>query len=65
MKSITINFQEGDLPSLHPHELLIHLRGIASTKLLFEGLTRIDENGKVRLSGAEAVDVSQDRLHYV
>ena len=65
MKSLTINFQEGDLPSLHPHDLLIYLRGIAATKLLFECLTRIDENGKVRLSGAEAVDVSQDRLRYI
>ncbi len=64
INKLTINFQEGDLPSVHPHDLIIHLRGIATGKLLFEGLTRVDENGKVRLAGAESLDVSQDRLCY-
>lgn len=64
MDALAINFQEGDLPSLHPHEMMVHLRGICIAKSLFEGLTRIDENGKIRLSGAEAVDISMDKLHY-
>ena len=64
INKLTINFQEGDLPSVHPHDLILHLRGRATGKLLFEGLTRVDENGKVRLAGAESLDVSQDRLCY-
>jgi oligopeptide transport system substrate-binding protein len=64
VNKLTINFQEGDLPTVHPHDLIIYLRGIAAGKLLYEGLTRLDENGKVRLAGAEALDVSQDRLTY-
>jgi oligopeptide transport system substrate-binding protein len=64
LNKLTINFQEGDLPSIHPHDLIIYLRGIAAGKLLYEGLTRVDENGKVRLAGAEALDVSQDQLCY-
>lgn len=59
-----INFQEGDLPSLHPHDLVIYLRGLSLAKTLFEPLTRINSEGKVELSGAQAVSVSDDLLHY-
>src|SRR5579871_1468758 len=64
MNKLTINFQEGDLPSIHPHDLIVHLRGIGVGKLLFEGLTRVDEKGKIHLTGAESLDVSSDRLCY-
>jgi oligopeptide transport system substrate-binding protein len=64
MNKLTINFQEGDLPSLHPHDLIVHLRGIAIGKLLYEGLTHLDESSKIHLAGAESLDVSQDRLRY-
>ncbi len=63
-RALTVNFQEGDLPTLHPHDLVIHLRGISIAKLLYEGLTRIDENGKIHLSGAESLDISKDGLRY-
>lgn len=59
-----INFQEGDLPSLHPHDLVIYLRGLSLAKTLFEPLTRINREGKAELSGAESVSVSDDLLHY-
>jgi len=62
--TLRLNFQEGDLPSLHPHSLMIYLRGLCIAKNLFECLTRIDENGKAQLAGAKSVDVSSDQLHY-
>jgi len=61
---LKVNFQEGDLPSLHPHALMIYLRGISLSKTLFEGLTRINEKGEVILAGAESVEISYDRLTY-
>lgn len=63
--SLTLNFQEGDLPSLHPHELMIYLRGISVAKTLYEGLTRIGPDGKAHLAGAQSVSISPDRLCYV
>lgn len=62
--SLKLNMQEGDLPSLHPHDLIIYLRGISLSKTLFEGLTRINQTGKAELAGAESVSVSQDSLCY-
>lgn len=65
MKStLKIDFQEGDLASLHPHDLMIYLRGISIGKTLFEGLTRVDEEGNVKLAGAHAVDISPNGLEY-
>lgn len=64
VNTLKINFQEGDLPSLHPHALMIYLRGISIAKNLYECLTRIDAEGKVQLAGAKSVDVSPDQLRY-
>lgn len=64
MGTLKINFQEGDLPTLHPHDLMIYLRGISIAKTLFEGLTRIGSDGKVQLAGAESMEVSPDGLRY-
>jgi oligopeptide transport system substrate-binding protein len=64
MNILKLNFQEGDLPSLHPHAVMIYLRGITVAKNLYECLTRINSQGKPQLAGAEAVDISPDRLHY-
>ncbi|MFC2049332.1 peptide ABC transporter substrate-binding protein, partial [Chlamydiota bacterium] len=61
---LRINFQEGDLPSLHPHDLVIYLRGLSLAKTLFEPLTRINAAGKVEMAGAESVTISNDQLHY-
>jgi oligopeptide transport system substrate-binding protein len=62
--SLRVDFQEGDLPSLHPHDLMIYLRGISIGKTLYEGLTRIQENGKAKLAGAQSVEVSPNGLTY-
>jgi oligopeptide transport system substrate-binding protein len=64
MDSLKLNFQEGDLPSLHPHALMIYLRGISVAKNLYECLTRIDSEGKPQLAGAESVEISSDHLRY-
>lgn len=64
MNSLKLNFQEGDLPSLHPHSLMIYLRGISIGKNLYECLMRIDSQGHAQLAGAESVNISEDHLHY-
>lgn len=61
---LKIDFQEGDLPSLHPHDVMVYLRGISIAKTLYEGLTRMDEQGKAVLAGAKSVDTSPDGLTY-
>lgn len=63
-QSLKIDFQEGDLTTLHPHDLMIYLRGISLGKTLYEGLTRLDENGKAVLAGAKSMDISSDKLCY-
>jgi len=62
--TLHLNFQEGDLPSLHPYNLMIYLRGISIGKTLFEGLTRIDEKGQPQLAGAKSITVSPNGLEY-
>lgn len=64
MQTLKLDFQEGDLPSLHPHDVIIHLRGLSIAKNLYEGLTRIDAQGQAKLTGAKSVEVSPDRLRY-
>lgn len=64
MKTLRMNLQEGDLLSLHPHDVLVYLRGICVDKLLFEGLTRMNPEGKISLAGAESLEISLDRLKY-
>jgi oligopeptide transport system substrate-binding protein len=65
VNALKINFQEGDLPNIHPHALMIYLRGICVAKTLYEGLTRIDENGNVQLAGAKSVEISPNQLQYI
>ena len=62
--TLFLNFQEGDLPSLNPHALMIYLRGICISKNLYECLTRINAAGKAELAGALAVDLSPNHLIY-
>ncbi|MBI2812537.1 MAG: peptide ABC transporter substrate-binding protein, partial [Candidatus Melainabacteria bacterium] len=64
VSTLKIDFQEGDLPSLHPHALMIYLRGISTAKTLYECLTRIDEQGRPQLAGAQSVDISSDKMRY-
>jgi len=53
-----------DLPSLHPHLLIHHFRGRVASKILFEGLTRLNQEGEAELTGATSVDISPDGKHY-
>lgn len=64
VNTLKIDFQEGDLPSLHPHSLMIYLRGIGIAKTLYECLTRIDAQGRVQPAGALSIEISPDQLRY-
>ncbi|MFZ0564952.1 MAG: ABC transporter substrate-binding protein, partial [Chlamydiales bacterium] len=61
---LNLNFQEGDLPSIHPHHLEDHSRGCVLALLLYEGLTSTNEEGKVELRGAREVHISDDQTLY-
>ncbi|MFZ0565333.1 MAG: peptide ABC transporter substrate-binding protein [Chlamydiales bacterium] len=64
MQTLRLNFQAGDLHSLHPHFLENSLRGRTLGKSLFEGLTRINPEGKIELAGAESLEISPDKTQY-
>lgn len=63
-KMLHFCFQDGEPPSLHPHHIFGDIRCRALSKLLFEGLTRLDHRGKPILAGAERVFCSIDGLRY-
>jgi len=63
-QNLRLVFQEGDLPGLHPHQNITHIRCVGVNKLLFESLTRIDRNQKTVLAGALSFDVSEDMTEY-
>ncbi|MCB1180399.1 MAG: peptide ABC transporter substrate-binding protein [Chlamydiia bacterium] len=63
--TLFVNFLEGDPPSLHPFQLQNHIRGRALGKLLYEGLTRIAENGTIEMAGAISYDRSPSGLEYI
>ncbi|MGE0631603.1 MAG: peptide ABC transporter substrate-binding protein, partial [Pseudobdellovibrionaceae bacterium] len=63
LSCLKINLPEGDPPSLHPH-LCTDIRGRTLGKALFEGLTRLNKNGKAELAGAEKVEISPSSSHY-
>lgn len=64
MQSMHLIFQEGDPTSLHPHLTAGHIRCITLGKLLFDGLTRINDKEEAELSGAESVEISSDNTLY-
>ncbi|MFZ0565213.1 MAG: peptide ABC transporter substrate-binding protein [Chlamydiales bacterium] len=61
---LSLNFQDGDVPTLHPHLLEGHMRGRVLGKALFEGLTRINSEGEAELAGAESVKISPSKTQY-
>ncbi|MFZ0566000.1 MAG: peptide ABC transporter substrate-binding protein, partial [Chlamydiales bacterium] len=61
---LRLNFQEGDVPTLHPHLLEGHMRGRILGKALFEGLTRINSEGKAELAGAQSIEISPSKTQY-
>jgi oligopeptide transport system substrate-binding protein len=62
-KMLRINFQDGDLPSIHPH-LGIDYRMRSLQSALFEGLTRMDKKGVPQPAAAEKINISDDQTRY-
>lgn len=63
-RTLKLVFQEGSPPSLNPHYSSSDMRCRILNKLLFEGLTRLNEKGEPVLTGAKAYAVSQDKRIY-
>jgi oligopeptide transport system substrate-binding protein len=63
-KTLRLVFQEGVPPSLNPHYSSGDMRCRLLNKLLFEGLVRLNEQGKPELGGAMQFTVSNDGLVY-
>lgn len=62
-QTLRINFQDGDLPSTHPHVGIDYrIRSLQSA--LFEGLTRMDPEGHPQPASAETILVSEDQTRY-
>lgn len=61
---LRLAFQEGAPPSLNPHYSSSDMRSRILNKLLFEGLTRIDQQQKPVLAGASNVEISKDQCTY-
>jgi|GEM_PF-883305 len=62
--TLKLNFLEGDPLSLSPLFLFRDMRCRALSKLLFEGMTRMDKRGKATLAGAGEIKISSDGLNY-
>ncbi len=62
-QTLRINFQDGDLPSTHPH-IGIDYRIRSLQSALFEGLTRMDPEGHPQPAAAETILVSEDQTRY-
>ncbi|MFZ0565214.1 MAG: hypothetical protein WAM28_03430, partial [Chlamydiales bacterium] len=63
--TLRLTFQEGEPLSLNPHYAFGDMRCRVLSKLLFEGITRIDANGVPQLAAAEKMQRSQDGLTYL
>ncbi|MFZ0566149.1 MAG: peptide ABC transporter substrate-binding protein [Chlamydiales bacterium] len=64
-RQLRLTFQEGEPPSLNPHYAFGDMRCRILSKLLFEGLTRIDMNGDPKLASAKTMSCSEDGLVYI
>lgn len=60
---LRINFQDGDLPSTHPH-IGIDYRMRSMQSAIFEGLTRLDKEGVPQPAAAERITISEDQTRY-
>lgn len=63
-ESINLCFSKTDIFSLDPHDLVLDLPKQTLAKLLFEGLTRFNDQGVVELAGAEKIDISANGKEY-
>jgi MarR-like DNA-binding transcriptional regulator SgrR of sgrS sRNA len=64
IKTLRLSFQEGAPPSLNPHLSSGDMRCRLLSKLLFEGLTRLNEQGEPEPAGATEWSLSNDSLIY-
>jgi oligopeptide transport system substrate-binding protein len=64
MRTLRLSFQEGVPPSLNPHISSADMRCRTLSKLLFEGLIRLNEHGMPEMAGAIDYDMSEDGLKY-
>ena len=64
VKILRLAFQEGAPQSLNPSHTFGDMRCRLLSKLLFEGLTRLDQDGYPELAGAAQVQQSSDGLAY-
>lgn len=62
--TLQLIFQEGSPPSLNPYYSAGDMRCRLLNKLLFEGLTRLNEQGEPELAGASSLQKSEDGLIY-
>ncbi len=60
---LRINFQDGDLPSTHPH-VGIDYRIRSLQAALFEGLIRLDGNGNAQPAAAKEIAISECQTIY-
>ncbi|MFZ0565029.1 MAG: peptide ABC transporter substrate-binding protein [Chlamydiales bacterium] len=63
--TLRLTFQEEEPLSLNPHYAFGDMRCRVLSKLLFEGITRIDAHGAPQLAAAEKMHLSQDGLTYL
>ncbi|MFZ0564879.1 MAG: peptide ABC transporter substrate-binding protein, partial [Chlamydiales bacterium] len=63
--TLRLIFQEGEPLSLNPHYAFGDMRCRVLSKLLFEGITRIDAHGAPQLAAAEKMHRTQDGLTYL
>ena len=63
LNHLRVNTSEGDPPSLHPH-LSVDVRGRMIGKALFEGLTRLDSDGKTILAAANKIDTDPSYMRF-
>src|SRR5262249_30682075 len=64
IETLRFNILSGEPPSLHPHLNGGHLPSRCLGRLLYECLTRINEQGEPEPAGAESIAISSDSMHY-
>lgn len=57
-------YQSGEPPSLNPYHASREMVGRIVSKMLYEGLVRINQEGKPALAGAKAIHISDDLCIY-
>lgn len=64
-QTLRINLQDGDPASLHPHHVAGGMQSRILGKAIYEGLTRLNPEGKIEVSGAKSVEISPSGTQYL